>query len=224
MRKGKYEKHREPVVNFAMCLAIVLFWLVIITTYLSSGLFARYATMASGHDSARVITFGDLTVTETLDTGVAPNGGNLVFVPGTTLKKDVTVAFAGSEADTIVFLSLDATGWTFTAPNATDPAAFTLKQDATTLMSWKVASGWKYLASEGNQHVFYIFLESNEPLEETDFIKNGEITVNVATQAAYTALDDIELNLNITGYAVQTVSTLPTGIRWRKLRLPPGIP
>ena len=212
MRRGKYEQHREPVVNVAMCLAIVLFWLVIITTYMSSGLFAKYSTMGSGKDSARVITFGELTVTETLDTGVTATGGNLIFVPGTTMKKDISVAFEGSEADTIVFVALDADGWTFTAPNATDPATFTLKQDATTLMSWKVASGWNYLASEGNQHVFYIFLDSNTPLGTIvdgqlvgkDFIaKNGEITVNVATYDAYDALAGADLNLNVTGYAVQ---------------------
>lgn len=203
MRRGKYEQHREPVVNVAMCLAIVLFWLVIITTYMSSGLFAKYSTMGSGKDSARVITFGELTVTETLDTGVTATGGNLVFVPGTTLKKDLTVAFEGSEADTIVFVALEAKGWSFTAPNATDPASFALKQGENTLMSWKVENGWNYLASEGNQHVFYIFLDSNTPLENKPVIKDGKVTVNVATYDAYDALAGADLNLNVTGYAVQ---------------------
>ena len=212
MRKGKYEQHREPVVNVAMCLAIVLFWLVIITTYMSSGLFAKYSTMGKGGDSARVIQFGKLTVTETLDTGVTATGGNLIFVPGTTMKKDITVAFEGSEADTIVFVALEAKGWIFTAPNATDPASFALKQGENTLMSWKVENGWNYLASDGVRHVFYIFLDSNTPLGTIvdgqlvgkDFIaKNGEITVNVATYDAYDALAGADLNLDVTGYAVQ---------------------
>ena len=203
MRKGKYEQHREPVLNAAMCLAVVLFWLVIITTYMSSGLFAKYSTMDSGGDSARVIQFGELTVTETLDTGVTANGGNLVFVPGTTMKKELTVDFEGSEADTFVFVALEAKGWSFTAPNATIPASFALKQDANTLMSWNMVSDWNYLASEDDQHVFYIFLDSNTPLTSKPVIQNGEITVHVATYDAYEALAGKDLELNVTAYAVQ---------------------
>ena len=203
MRKGKYEKHREPVLNAAMCLAVVLFWLVIITTYMSSGLFAKYSTMGMGGDSARVIQFGELTVTETLDIGVTPNGGNLIFVPGTTMKKDITVDFEGSEADTVVFVELEAKGWNFTAPNATDPASFELKQGENTLMSWEVESGWNYLASDGERHVFYIFLDSNTPLKNKPVIKDGKVTVNVATYDAYDALAGADLNLDITAYAVQ---------------------
>lgn len=204
MRKGKYEKHREPVLNAAMCLAVALFWLVIITTYMSSGLFAKYSTMGMGGDSARVIQFGELTVTETLDTVVTPTGGNLIFVPGTTMKKDITVDFEGSEADTVVFVALEAKGWSFTAPNATDPASFALKQGENTLMSWKMENGWNYLASdEDERHVFYIFLDSNTPLKNKPVIKDGKITVNVATYDAYDALAGADLNLDITAYAVQ---------------------
>ena len=203
MRKGKYEKHREPVLNAAMCLAVVLFCLVIITTYMSSGLFAKYSTMGMGGDSARVIQFGELTVTETLDIGVTPTGGNLIFVPGTTMKKEITVDFEGSEADTVVFVELEAKGWNFTAPNAPDPASFALKQGENTLMSWEVESGWNYLASDGERHVFYIFLDSNTPLKNKPVIKDGKITVNVATYDAYDALAGVDLNLDVTAYAVQ---------------------
>lgn len=204
MRKGKYEKHRESVSNAAMCLAVVLFWLVIITTYMSSGLFAKYSTMGMGGDSARVIQFGELTVTETLDTVVTPTGGDLIFVPGTTMKKDITVDFEGSEADTVVFVALEAKGWNFTAPNATDPASFALKQGENTLMSWKMENDWNYLVSdEDERHVFYIFLDSNTQLENKPVIKDGKITVNVATYDAYDALAGADLNLDITAYAVQ---------------------
>lgn len=204
MRKGKYEKHRESVSNAAMCLAVVLFWLVIITTYMSSGLFAKYSTMGMGGDSARVIQFGELTVTETLDTVVTPTGGDLIFVPGTTMKKDITVDFEGSEADTVVFVALEAKGWSFTAPNATDPASFALKQGENTLMSWKMENGWNYLVSdEDERHVFYIFLDSNTPLKNKPVIKDGKVTVNVATYDAYDALAGADLNLDITAYAVQ---------------------
>ena len=203
MRKGKYSKKREPVLNKAMSLAVVLFWLVIITTYMSSGLYAKYSTMGAGGDEARVIRFGELTVTETLDTGITTTGGNLIFVPGTTLQKKLTVDFEGSEAATFVFVELDTTGWDFTPQNATNGATLALKQDGNILLFWKVADGWEYLASDGNKHVFYTALEPNEALTEKDFIAGGKITVSVATYDAYDALRGVDLKVNVTAYAVQ---------------------
>jgi hypothetical protein len=47
-----------------MLLAGVCLCLVLISSHLTSGLYARYTTSASGSDSARVIQFNQLTVTE----------------------------------------------------------------------------------------------------------------------------------------------------------------
>ena len=100
-------------------------------------------------------------------------------------------------------MALEAKGWSFTPSNATDPASFELKQSGNTLLSWEVESGWNYLASEDERHVFYIFLDSNTPLENKPVIKDGKVTVNVATYDAYDALAGADLNLDITAYAVQ---------------------
>ena len=108
MRRGKYEKVRTPVVSIAMYMAVVLFWLIAISVYISSGLFAKYSTTASGGDSARVIKFGDLIVTENNVAG--SEGGNFYFAPGVDIQKKVTVAFEGSEAATYVFVRVETPG------------------------------------------------------------------------------------------------------------------
>lgn len=43
--------------NIPMCLACLLLVLVMFTTYMTSGLFARYTTSSTGNDSARVARF-----------------------------------------------------------------------------------------------------------------------------------------------------------------------
>ena len=147
MRKGKYLRRKQIIVNIPICLAVVLFWLVAITTYMSSGLYAKYSTSGRGSDSARVIQFGQLTVLEDAD----KTGEKMIFIPGVDLKKDIDVSFSGSEAACYVFIRVDTPGWT-----TTDHELFTEKSG---LMSWELNVGtpetpvWRYLTSEENSHV-----------------------------------------------------------------------
>ena len=209
MANGKHLKKRKIVVNAAFRAALVLFWLVIISTYLSSGLFAKYSTGDNGSDQARTIKFDELTVTETLEGKDAPNGGTVVFTPGVNLKKDISVSFGGSEADTFVFIAVDVRGW-----NCSNNYDFSLSG----IMSWSVVSpDWKFLSSEaihfdaaedesadGTRYVYYIQLEPNESLSQ-EVIKDGEIIVYAPdqTQKAYDALTGVGIDLNVTAYAVQ---------------------
>ena len=57
---GKYEKNRRspmPLGSLMIRIAAVLFCLVMFSTYLMGGLFARYTTSDQGGDSARVAKF-----------------------------------------------------------------------------------------------------------------------------------------------------------------------
>lgn len=209
MANGKHLKKRKTVVNAAFRAALVLFWLVIISTYLSTGLFAKYSTGDNGSDQARTIKFDELTVTETLEGKDAPNGGTVVFTPGVNLKKDISVSFGGSEADSFVFIAVDVRGW-----NCSNNYDFSLSD----IMSWSVVSeDWNFLSSEaihfdaaedepadGMRYVYYIPLEPNASLEKK-VIKDGEIIVYepAQTQKAYDALTGVGIDLNVTAYAVQ---------------------
>lgn len=62
-------KNRKPSGNIMMRLAAVLFCLVMFSTYLMGGLYARYVTRGGGDDSARVAKFD-----------VKGTGGGLVTV------------------------------------------------------------------------------------------------------------------------------------------------
>jgi hypothetical protein len=80
-----------------MLLAGVCLCLVLISSHLTSGLYARYTTSASGSDSARVIQFNQLTVTENGSFTESGSGENtFVFAPGVPIEKDIKISFGGS--------------------------------------------------------------------------------------------------------------------------------
>ena len=76
-----------------MWLAGVLFCLVLITTSMMGGLFARYITSATGSDSARVASFGDLTLTETGDFDGTENKKGMIIPVIITVYADRSFTF-----------------------------------------------------------------------------------------------------------------------------------
>ena len=194
MRKGRYERRPPTVFNLAICMAIVLFWLVLITTHVSVDLFARYVTEGTGNDGARVLTFGQLTVAENDVEGAL--GQEFIFIPGVPIAKDITVSFGGSEADVFVFAEVEAIGWTRGGTHS-----YTL---GTNIMSWAVDTKWTYLQSDGNTHVYYIPLDANRTLQDQHVIaNNGTITVNTSTRATYEDLQGEVIQINVTAHVVQ---------------------
>lgn len=199
-------ERRGMKLNLPMTLAVVLFYLILVTTYLIGGLNAKYLARDSAEDSARVIRFGELVLTETGDFGT--NGGSKVFVPGVGINKDVDVSFGGSEATTFVFVKVDASGWKQTAQ--VDAQGYAQDQFVDSVrgkLSWTLAGGWKPLKSEGNVHVYYKALDCNQTLTNADVIKDGQVTVStrdVNTRTDYATYDlNLNLEIDITAYAVQ---------------------
>ena len=173
---SKESRKRKSSMGFGegmMWLAGVLFCLVLITTSMMGGLFARYITSATGSDSARVASFGDLTLTETGDFDGTENKKGMI-IPGVTLTKDATVTFTGSEMATLVFVEVIVPEGTWVMA---DNGAFSYGG-----LSWTVASGWAYLDSDrydGNdRYVFYKTLEPNTELNKERIVQDGKIFVS----------------------------------------------
>lgn len=119
-RLGKPNKRRLPLRAWLLYLAVATFALTGVT-------FSRYVASAHSQDEGRVITFGDLTVTDS---------GSVQVQPGVAAQKDLTVRFDGSEAAVYVFAEVQG-DWTRGADG--------IYHDATGLMTWRVADGWTHL-------------------------------------------------------------------------------
>lgn len=173
-RLAKPNKRRLPLRAWLLYLAVVTFALTGVT-------FSRYVASAHSQDEARVITFGDLTVTDS---------GSVQVQPGVPAKKDLTVRFEGSEAAVYVFAEVQG-GWTRGADNRT----YTYGADS---LSWRVADGWTHL----QDNVYYRELAPNTVLD-AGLIDGG--TVDVSENMTRTELEKLSkaLSIRVQAAAVQ---------------------
>lgn len=173
-RLAKPNKRRLPLRAWMLYLAVVTFALTGVT-------FSRYVASAHSQDEGRVITFGDLTVTDS---------GSVQVQPGVPAEKDLTVHFDGSEAATYVFVELKGSDWTRGADG--------IYHDAAGLMTWCVADGWTHL----QDNVYYRELAPNTALD-AGLIAGG--TVNVSENMTRTQLQAAAgtLHIRVRAAAVQ---------------------
>lgn len=186
-RLAKPNKRRLPLRAWLLYLAVVTFALTGVT-------FSRYVASAHSQDEGRVITFGDLTVT---DSGVTQ------VQPGVAAEKDLTVHFDGSEAAVYVFAEVQG-GWTRGADG--------IYHDATGLMTWRVADGWTHL----QDNVYYRELAPNTALD-AGLIAGG--TVNVSENMTRTQLQAAAgtLHIRVQAAAVQREGGDTAQIAWERL-------
>ena len=153
--------------------------------------------MASAHsqDEGRVITFGDLTVTDS---------GSAQVQPGVAAQKDLTVRFEGSEAAVYVFAEVQ-DGWTLGADNRT----YTYGADS---LSWRVADGWTHL----QDNVYYRELAPNTVLD-AGLIDGG--AVDVSENMTRTELERLSkaLSIRVRAAAVQREGGDTAQIAWKRL-------
>ena len=189
-----------------MWLAGVLFCLVLITTAMMGGLFARYVTSATGSDSARVVVFGNLTLTETGDFVESDGTKTAKIIPGVDLSKKVTLSFDASEVATIVFVEVSAPGW-----DTPDNQNF-MKG---THLNWSMAAGWTHLP--GTQYVYYRVLDTNTALTDVDIIRDGVIHVSKdIKESNIQSLD--KLNISFQASVIQNDGSLTPETAWDKLK------
>lgn len=187
-RLAKPNKRRLPLRAWLLYLAVATFALTGVT-------FSRYVASAHSQDEARVITFGDLTVTDS---------GSAQVQPGVPAEKGLTVRFDGSEAATYVFVELQGSDWTRGADG--------IYHDAAGLMTWRVADGWTHL----RDNVYYRELAPNTVLD-AGLIAGG--TVDVSENMTRTELEELSkaLSIRVKAAAVQREGGDTAQIAWKRL-------
>lgn len=187
-RLEKPNKRRLPLRAWLLYLAVATFALTSVT-------FSRYVASAHSQDEGRVITFGDLTVTDS---------GSVQVQPGVAAKKDLTVHFEGSEAAVYVFAEVQG-DWTRGADNRT----YTYGADS---LSWRVADGWTHL----QDNVYYRELAPNTALD-AGLIDGG--TVDVSEDMTRTQLQAAAgtLHIRVKAAAVQREGGDTAQIAWKRL-------
>ena len=193
-------KDRPSMVNIPMCIALALLCLTLVTSHLTSGLYARYVAQDESFDSARVIKFGDITL---IEDGDFFEKGKLRIIPGENLQKRAVISFAGSEAATYVFVEITVSSdWTVTD----DGRTFYVAKNNETLMSWSVDERWGCLIRDNLTHtyVYYYKHDGGEILPPNSSLVNVDIIANNGT---------ITVSENITREQISTMNNITMGIR-----------
>ncbi len=185
-------KPQQTKINIPICLACILLCLTLFSLHFTSGLYAKYTAKGSGGDGARVIKFGNLTLTET---GDFYSNNKLMIIPGVELTKKATVSFSGSESATYVFLEITPSKW-----STNDNNSFSLLLNGKTAMQWSVADGWTFLKLMNGTYIYYRELTPNSELDAADIIaENGKITVSdQITKSEIKSMSDISIKLRAT--------------------------
>lgn len=185
-------KRRTKIkMNIPMCAACVLFCLTLLSTYMTGGLFARYTTEGSVSDSAKVMKFGKLTLTET---GDFYDEGKLMIIPGVDLQKKAVLDFEGSESSVYVFISVIPEGHT-----TEDNSAFAYIRNSEQMLAWSIDSGWEFLpgSSSGGEYIYYRELKPGEELVSADiFANDGKVEVSeTITRNDIASMTDISIKI-----------------------------
>ena len=217
-------KHRtHSKLNIPFCAGLVLLCLTLFSMHLTSGLYARYVTSDSAEDSARVIKFGNLTLTENSEW----NDEQEILVPGKDITKRVIIESSKnlsgkpvtSEVDTYVFVIVGVAGdiegakWTYTETETN----ITFKYGD--YLVWEVANGWKSLGYDKvhKKYVYYIELPANQILEETHFIKDDQIIVSDKLTKAVIKTLPADLSIDIQAALVQAYGFENVKAAWNSI-------
>lgn len=187
-RLAKPNKRHLPLRAWLLYLAVATFALTGVT-------FSRYVASAHSQDEGRVITFGDLTVTDS---------GSVQVQPGVAAQKDLTVRFDGSEAAVYVFAEVQG-GWTRGADNRT----YTYGAGS---LSWRVADGWTHL----QDNVYYRELAPNTALD-AGLIDGGAVDVSEDMTRTELQAAAGTLHIRVRAAAVQREGGDTAQIAWERL-------
>lgn len=193
-------KDRPAMVNIPMCIALALLCLTLVTSHLTSGLYARYVAQDESFDSARVIKFGNIRL---IEEGSFFEEGKLRIIPGENLQKRAVINFIGSEAATYIFVEIAVSSdWTVTD----DGRTFSIISGTETLMSWSVDERWNnFEFNESTRtYVYYYIHDGGEILPPNSSLVNVDIIANNGT---------ITVSENITREQISTMNNITMGIR-----------
>ena len=215
MRDNKSRKI-TPSFTF-MHVALLLLCAVLITSHITGGLYARYKSEVSSDDGARVIYFGDISITETGDEKVKDK---YIIIPGMNINKKATVDFEGSESATYVFVEITVSAnWQCTA----DGRRFFVARNGVSkeLVSWTVGDDWVFLSNDGNSYVYYYkgdVLMPNTKVEKSDIIVDGTLNVSeeiTSTDIAVGTFSDLSITFQAS--AVQSIGFADVNDAWASL-------
>ena len=185
--------------------ALILLSLVMFSTWLMSGLYARYLTSGNAGDGARVATFGEVTITET-------TGTEYMIIPGVNIDKNPNLNFKTGETACYLFLIVNK-GNVWEEPDSPEYDEYKIDNnvrkyvlnDSNGKVYWEselLYNEMKYLCEDGTKSVYYKIFEPNS-FWATYIIKSDRIIVSEDLLNSELKSLPSDIKLTFEAYAVQ---------------------
>ena len=186
--------------------ALILLSLVMFSTWLMSGLYARYLTSGNAGDGARVATFGEVTITET-------TGTEYMIIPGVNITKDPTLFFKTRETACYLFLIVNKGNVWKEPPDSPEYDEYKIDNNVRKYVlngsegkvyweSGLLYNVMTYLCEDGTKSVYYKKFGPNSILA-TDIIKSDRIIVSEDLLNSELKRLPSDIKLTFEAYAVQ---------------------
>ncbi len=179
--------------NLALCLAAVLFYMVLITTWLTGGLLAKFVSTDSGMDEARVAAFVFDTSTLKKDASVIPildicnPGESLEYKINVTNKRGLTVSEV-SIGYSILIEKQGSMPLKCTLTNVTGGGSTVIAQtqpDKIIAANDTISGTGKMTVGTATEHEYVLIVEWPESYKEKSYASGnaiGEIKITVGAQ------------------------------------------
>lgn len=133
---------------------VYLIYLFIFSLMLSGATVSRYIVSSNITESARMVRFGEIYITNGRD---PYEEENINIVPGAEYQKNPTVNFDGSEIESCIFLKVNYPEWIYDE----EDKSFSYISNDKKMVSWNICKEWNYLKNDGTGNIFYIFIPPN---------------------------------------------------------------
>lgn len=179
-------------------ISLMLLSLVMFSTWLTSGLYAKYVVDENADDGARVAAFATLTLTET-------TGTDYKIIPGVDITKNPHLSVKGSETACYVFLTVDkGDAWEIELNefDVNTGRKYVLK-NSNDKVYWLISGSWTYLYEDSKKSVYYRTLEPGYSISSNSIISGNKISVSEDLLNSELKNLPSDIKLTFEAYAVQ---------------------
>lgn len=171
-------------------LRAILLYICLCTFVVIGVTFSKYIATSGGDDSARVVKFDNISITEEGDfiPDGEENAGKMIITPGVDIAKKATLDFAGAETASYVFLEVDVLGFEQSEANKKLFGVIEYGENEANAsgipykINFELDNEWNFLTKENGSYIYYIILEPNTALEDMPIIKDGIVDVSWKTK------------------------------------------
>lgn len=213
MQRIKF-KRRKNYKKYFILVIYLLVASVLISSHSVATIYAKYRSVSTSYDTARVAKFGELELYEyTIDgneliSGTTARIENVDLITGKDVNKNLSLKYYGSEVTSYLYFVINTNSWKLYVKDEVNKLVLE-NENKDHLMYIEIDNSWTYLEdiSENGKYILYKTIEPNIAHNE-QIIK--KVNVNSISMNDSKKLKNIDTSLSFDVHAVQITDETPS--------------